>query len=191
MEDNLDGETGNNKQSRIRELEAQVAAQPASAALLVKLGGAFLKAGATKKAERTFERALEVDPKCIPALINLGGIYLNRWDFEKCVEMNQKAAAINPHLLEAPYNEGLGYLYQKKTREMVECFRRVIELDEKHAGGHYHLAVGLLELNEDEEAKKEVAIAMNLGYKPEPAFLKALEKERRRKVEEKKDTETQ
>jgi len=34
----------------------------------------------------------------------------------------------------------------------------------------------LLALNDAEAAKKEVAIAMQLGYKPEPAFLKALEK---------------
>jgi tetratricopeptide (TPR) repeat protein len=188
MEDNVDGEIGNKQQSKLEALEAEVAANPASTKLLVKLGGAFLRSGATKKAERTFEQALEVDPNCIPALINLGGIYLNRWDFEKCVTMNQKVSTLDPSLLEAPYNEGLGYLYQKKTEEMIECFRRVIALDEKHAGGHYHLAVGLLALGQSEEAKKEVAIAMELGYKPEPAFLKALEKDRRKVEEEKKDT---
>jgi hypothetical protein len=73
----------------------------------------------------------------------------------------------------------LGYLYQKKPEEMMECFRRVIALDEKHSGGHYHLAVGLLALGDPAGAKKEVAIAMQLGYKPEPALLKALEKGQR------------
>ncbi len=172
----MDVESGTKKDNDITVLEEKAVANPNSAKLQAKLGAALLKKGATKRAEEAFNRAISIDPTCISALINLGGIYLNRWDFAGCVEMNRKALSVDSNLLEAHYNEGLGYLYQKKPKEMVECFRRVIALDEKHPGGHYHLAVGLLALDEQVEAKKEVAIAMQLGYKPEPAFLKALEK---------------
>jgi tetratricopeptide (TPR) repeat protein len=176
----LEGAIVNKKISRIKDLEEKIAQSPDSAALHAKLGGALIQAGRTKRAESALNRALKLDPNCIPALINLGGIYLSRWDFSKCVSINQRARAVDPNLLEAHYNEGLGYLYQKKPKEMVDCFKRVIALDETHSGGHYHLAVGLLALNEIEEAKKEVAIAMQLGYKPEPALLKALEKDHKK-----------
>ena len=75
-------------------------------------------------------------------------------------------------------SQGLGHLYKNEPEEMVACFRRVIELDENHGGGHYHLAVGLLAIGQRDEAKKELSIAMKLGYKPEPTFLRALDEER-------------
>ena len=80
--------------------------------------------------------------------------------------------------MEAHYNQGLGYLYLNEPEQMVDCFRRVIALDETHGAGHYHLAVGLLAIGDREGAKKELSIAMELGYKPEPTFLKAFEEKK-------------
>ncbi len=97
--------------------------------------------------------------------------------------MNRRAAAADPEVVEAHYNKGLGHLYLVQKEEMVACFKRVVELDDSHAGGHYYLAVGLLAQEKEAEARSELAIALELGYKPEPEFLKALEgktaKERR------------
>ena len=167
------------KQSeRLEKLERKVAEKPESPLNRVKLGTALLSVGASKRAEAELKKALEFDPECVPALVNLGGIYLNRWDFGGCVEVNRRAAALKPDVLEAHYNQGLGHLYLNEPEQMVDCFRRVIVLDESHGGGHYHLAVGLLAVGDREEAKKELSIAMKLGYKPEPTFLKALDEER-------------
>jgi tetratricopeptide (TPR) repeat protein len=163
---------------RLEKLERKVAENPNAPLAHVRLGMALLGVGSSKRAEAELKTALELDPECVPALVNLGGIYLNRWDFTACIEVNRRAAALCPDTLAAYYNQGLGHLYQNEPEQMVACFRRVIALDESHGGGHYHLAVGLLALGQREEAKKELSIAMKLGYKPEPTFLKALDKEK-------------
>jgi tetratricopeptide (TPR) repeat protein len=159
----------------LKRLEQKVAEKPSSPLTHVRLGTALLRVGATKRAEAELKTAINLDPKCVPALVNLGGIYLNRWDFAACVEVNRQAAASNPDALEAHYNQGLGHLYLNEPKQMVDCFNRVIELDENHAGGHYHLAVGLLALGQRERAVAELSVAVKLGYKAEPAFLKAFE----------------
>ncbi len=170
--------TTKNGSERLKRLEQKVAENPGAPLLRVRLGTALLGVGASKRAEVELKKALELDPGCVPALVNLGGIYLNRWDFAGCVEVNRRAQEIAEETLEAHYNEGLGHLYLNEPEQMVDCFRRVIALDETHGGGHYHLAVGLLALGDREEAKKELSNAMKLGYKPEPTFLKALDKEK-------------
>ena len=109
--------------------------------------------------------------------MNLGGLLLTRWDFEGCVEANSKAVECDPSLFEPQYNLGLGYLYLGKAKEMVPCFRRATEIEPEHAGGHYHLAVGLLALGEVEEARAHLGSAMELGWKPEPELVKAIEKQ--------------
>lgn len=172
----MDPAAADKRLSHLATLEQKVADRPESAILRAKLGTALLRKGATKRAEAELKKALELDPECVPAMVNLGGIYLNRWDFQSCVEINRKAAECRPDTVEAHYNEGLGHLYLSQPLEMVDCFRRVIELDENHPSGHYHLAVGLLAMGENAEASKELSIAMKLGFKPEPAFLKALQK---------------
>jgi len=60
---------------------------------------------------------------------------------------------------------------------MVTCFERVVELDPKNAQGHYHLAVGLLALGRAAEAQQRMMKATELGFSPEPTFMKELDKQ--------------
>jgi tetratricopeptide (TPR) repeat protein len=76
----------------------------------------------------------------------------------------------------AHFNQGLGHLYLREAKEMIACFRRVLEIDPDHAAGHYHLAVGLLEIGNVEDARAALDRAVELGHSPAPEFLKALER---------------
>jgi Flp pilus assembly protein TadD len=156
----------------------EVAASPDSAVAHLNLGTSLLKIGLMAEAETALRRALELSPGLPEAQVNLGGILLARWDFRGCVELNRSAAAARPEFLQAHYNEGLGHLYLGAAQEMVGCFRRVLELDPAHAGGHYHLAVGLLALGDAAGAQHHCDVAVDLGHAPQPDFLKALEKAR-------------
>ncbi len=163
------------KPVKIDELQRAVAENPDSAIAHMRLGTAWLQAGAAKKAAAALRRAVEIDPEFDEAWVNLGGVLLGSWDFAGCVEVNRKVAARNPGLLLAHYNEGLGHLYLHETNEMIACFRRVLEIDPNHAAGQYHLAVGLLEIGEVDEARAALERALELGYSPAPEFMKAME----------------
>jgi Flp pilus assembly protein TadD len=170
------GERGKQK---ISELEQAVRERPDSAEAHLKLGTALLHVGAISRAEVALRRAVELDESSDAAMINLGGVLLAKWDFAGCIEVNRKVAERSPDLLLAHYNQGLGHLYLKHPEEMVSCFRRVVEIDPDHAGGQYHLAVGLLEIGEVEQAREALDRAVSLGHSPAPEFLKALEKKER------------
>jgi len=164
------------KKPKIEKLQAAVAASPDSAVAHLRLGTAWLQAGAAHRAETHLQRAVDIDPTCDEAWINLGGIMLARWDFVGCVEVNRMVAERSPKLLLAHFNEGLGHLYLREAKEMVSCFGRVLEIDPNHAAGHYYHAVGLLELGEEEAARAAMDRAVALRHSPAPEFLKALER---------------
>ena len=92
------------------------------------------------------------------------------------MDANKQAVACDPNLVEPHYNQGLGHLYLKQPEEMVDCFRRVLELQPNHPGANYHLAVGLVELDQLEQAQLYLAKARALGYSPEAGLLKALQR---------------
>jgi len=162
--------------ARVARLRKVVAATPESARAHLDLGTALARSGALAEAEKELDRALDLEPEMPEALVNLGGVRLSRWDFRGCVEVNRRARERRPRMMHAHYNEGLGHLYLGEAVEMVECFRRVLDLDPGNPGGHYHLAVGLHAVGQTEEAKRHLAVAIELGFHPEPDFLKAIEK---------------
>jgi len=142
----------------------------------MKLGTAWLHAGAAGKAEKSLRRAVEIDPLYDEAWVNLGGLLLARWDFAGSVEVNRTVAERTPDLLLAHFNQGLGHLYLREVEEMLSCFRLVLELDPDHGAGHYYHAVGLLESGDVDAARSALDRAAKLGHSPQPEFLKALER---------------
>ena len=106
----------------------------------------------------------------------LGGALLLKWDFKGALEANREALDRQDDLLLAHFNMGQAYLYLSDAEGLVRCCRRVIELDPEHAAGHYFLAVGLLATNKVTEARKALALSMELGHRPTPEFLRGLER---------------
>ncbi len=71
---------------------------------------------------------------------------------------------------------GLGCMYKGDTKEMLACFRRVLDIDPENAGGHYHMAVGLHAEGKLEEAQQALAIAVARGYTPATGVLESVGK---------------
>ena len=170
-----DGKTG--QTSRIARFRAEVAQSPDDAAAHFRLGTALVRGGAAGEATAVLERAVALEPSCVEAWVNLGGARLSRLDFAGCVEANRKAAEVSPDCVQAHYNRGLGHLYLGQPAEMATCFERVVAVDPDSAGGHYHLAVALLALERPQESRASLSRAMELGYSPQPDFIRELARE--------------
>jgi tetratricopeptide (TPR) repeat protein len=153
----------------------QVEQHPESAAAHFNLGLAYTQRGLADSAEQHYRKALELEPDLVEAWVNLGGVLLLKWDFKGSIAANEEALKRKGDLLLAHYNIGQAFLYLGDAEGVVRSYRRVIELDPEHAGGHYFLAVGLLAAGSTAEARGELARARALGYSPAPEFLRALD----------------
>jgi tetratricopeptide (TPR) repeat protein len=175
----------NRPESRTERLERCLKAaeeKPDSAVAQYNLGLAYQKVGRFQKAEEVYKRTVELDPGLTKAWVNLGGVRLHNWDFEGCLAASQEAVRRQDDLLVAHYNLGQAYLYTNDADNMVRCNKKVLELEPDHAAAHYYTAVGLLALGELGAAERHNARAMELGHRPTPEFLRAMEKGLRTKA---------
>lgn len=165
------------RQAELHRRKQEVAERPDCPEAHFKLGTTLISVGFLGEGQAALERALELDSERVEAWVNLGGARLGRWDFVGCIEANQQALDRHPRLMRAHFNQGLAYMYLGDAEKMRGSFERVLELDPGNAAGHYHLAVALREIGEGQQARSFLAKAIDLGYSPEPSFVKALEQE--------------
>lgn len=165
------------KSVNLRRLRAQAEENPESSPAQMRLGTALLHLGLLDEAEVRLRKALDLDDGCIEAWINLGGIRLSRWDFEGCIEANERAIEKDPECKPAYINKGLGHLYRNEAVEMLKSFKKVIQLDPESPSGHYYTAVGLNAVKERTPARYHLRKAVELGYSPDPSFLKEMERD--------------
>lgn len=164
------------RREQLETLRSAVESDPGSARAHMRLGTALHRAGHIKEADAELSRAVELDPDLDEAWVNLGGVRFSNWDFTGCVEANRRAVACRPEGVPGHFNQGLGHLYLGQAQEMVACFRRVVELEPRHAAGHYYLAAGLNALGDVMAARDSLVRAESLGFSPEPALIKAITK---------------
>jgi tetratricopeptide (TPR) repeat protein len=108
--------------------------------------------------------------------VNLGGILLARWEFAASIAANRRAAAADPGLALAHYNEAIGHLHLGESAEAIGCLTKAVELDPKNGSAYYHLGVALQANGQTAESKLCAAYATELGYRPDPASLRELER---------------
>jgi len=169
-------------ESRTERLERCLKAveeQPQSATAHYNLGLAHQKMGRFLLAEKAYVKAVEIDPGLTVAWVNLGGVRLHNWDFEGCLEASKTAVSQQQDLAMAHYNLGQAYLYTNDPDNLVVCNKRVLELERDNADAHYFAAVGLLATGDVTGAERHAGRAMELGHRPTPEFLRALEKAQR------------
>jgi hypothetical protein len=84
----------------------------------------------------------------------------------------------------AHHNLGQAYLYTNNPEQLVRCTKNALELDPEHPPSHYYAAVGHLARGNLGAAERHLAKAMELGHRPTPEFLRAMEKAQQSKARE-------
>jgi len=140
---------------------------------LVNIGGIHLSRGEADQALRAFTSALSVwDVPLVRA--NLAVAYIQLGQFDEAERHLREALKQNPHLPDALTNLGSVLLRAERFAESAEMSRRAIALSPEFAMAHNNLALALLALGQEGEARGHVAEARRLGYPVHPELLSGL-----------------
>ena len=140
----------------------------------------YYRKGDFSRAMEDYNKALEIDPLDAGIYTNRGGLYFNKGDFNRAIADYSKAIEINPHIAAAYYNRGLVYQSKNDFLRAISDYSRAIEIDPHLAGAYYYRAVAYSKKREFEKSKQDVRRAVELGYRVDPTFLAALEKQERK-----------
>ena len=121
-----------------------------------------VKAGDSKKAAELFKQAVDAYPQFGPALSELGAAYIKLGDFDKAIESLRAALLIEPQDLAAAQNLGVALLYKKDFAAAETQLRDVVKRDDKSATAHLYLGVTLSSMKQNDEAEKELLVAIGL-----------------------------
>ncbi|MFZ5584656.1 MAG: tetratricopeptide repeat protein [Thermodesulfobacteriota bacterium] len=140
---------------------------------LVNIGGIHLSRGEADQALRAFTSALSVwDVPLVRA--NLAVAYIQLGQFDEAERHLREALKQNPDLPDALTNLGSVLLRGERFAESAELSRRAIALSPEFAMAHNNLALALLALGQEDEARGHVAEAHRLGYPVHPELLAGL-----------------
>ncbi|MCA1626380.1 MAG: tetratricopeptide repeat protein [Acidobacteria bacterium] len=123
-------------------LEESLRELPRSSRLWLALGVAQLAHGKNADAQKSFERALELDPKFAPAFAYLGTTYAERGQYAEAVNFYERAVAADDQLA-VPYYlaaDALLKLQSFDAARVEKYLRRAVVLDPSLASARMALA---------------------------------------------------
>ncbi|MFQ6673063.1 MAG: tetratricopeptide repeat protein [Candidatus Tectimicrobiota bacterium] len=155
--------------------ERATTVEPTNPIAFNNLGLVYMQLGRKRDAITAFEEAVDLRPTSAVFHYNLARACHLAKNYPRAIEHYQKTVALKPaHALAHAY---LGQLYgreQQRYPEAIEEFKKAIDLDASNGETHYSLAVAYFSVKNFSEAWRSVKEAERLGYKVNPAFLKAL-----------------
>ena len=119
-------------------------------------------------AEKAYRKALERDPSNPIAANNLAnGLLEHSGDAQSALALALIARKADPSSAIIADTIGLAYLRQGKNQQAVDTLTDALNLDERSAPVHYHLAKALAEVGEPRQAAAHYEIAKKL----DPQFV--------------------
>jgi tetratricopeptide (TPR) repeat protein len=116
------------------------------------------------KAEEYFERALEINPEDAMGWRGLGYTYFQRGDYVRATADYLKAIEINPDDAVMWYNLGTVYGEQGDYGRAIASYKKALEIKPEFAAVWCNLGTAYQMLGNQEEAKKCIDKAKELGY---------------------------
>lgn len=133
---------------------------PESALIAFQLGWVAENQGDTEQAERHYTKAVRLDPTLCDAYTGLGWIYYERSQFDVALVLLEKALEHSEENAELYDSVGWVNLINQNYRESLEHFDQALELEPDCAFYRSHRGAALFHLDRLEEAKAELAEAL-------------------------------
>ncbi|MCS7150466.1 MAG: M48 family metalloprotease [Caldimicrobium sp.] len=123
-----------------------------------------------EKAEKHFEKALELYPKNVPALIYLSRINLKERDYPSARDYAFRALKLNPELFSAHYLCGLSEFGLQNWERSLAYFEKAKKLIPFEGSVYYYLGRNLENLGRLTTAKDNYQKALEIGPKDAPWY---------------------
>jgi tetratricopeptide (TPR) repeat protein len=134
---------------------------PGNAKIHFSMGNELAQKG-NRSCEEFYKEALRLKPDYTLALVNLGLVYLNTGRPKEAEQSYKKALSIKPDHINANTNMGHFYRLQKRWKEALTHYKQALRRRPDSPIFHYYIAWMYGELNEVEEAERELTTCLLL-----------------------------
>ena len=157
-------------------LRAARAAEPMVADRAYNLANLLAATGRAAEAETLYREALRLDPRSPGASNNLGRSLAAKGDHAGAVAADERALAAAPENAAAWHNLGISLEALGRTGDAETAYRRAIDADPRLAAPCNNLAILLFQRGDVAGARAMLKRFVELGGRPHPGFVAALER---------------
>lgn len=125
-----------------------------------------------------YRRALDLDPDLAVARDNIGIALAKKGRFEEALEEGRKAVVLRPRNPFTLANLAAILCANGMVEDGIRVYNKILEIDPDNARAHVGLTKQYYALGDFHEAIVHSDMAMEFGWKPDPAMLGTLEKYR-------------
>jgi Tfp pilus assembly protein PilF len=152
---------------------AAIAARPTNAAAYNTLGVIYQRHGNLALAERAYRAALVHEPENVVVMQNLAPLLAQMGRKAEAQEMAQRAAKIQPTPPFHYFDEGMVALKGGNYGAARDLFEREVKRAPDYDEFHFWLAVTLLRLGDAQEAREQLALAVDTSTRADTRQLYA------------------
>ncbi len=160
----------------IPDYDQAIALRPDSAEAWFNRGKAYVRAGHNKEAMRDLDQAIALKPDYAEAYINRGNLHAAAQDYPDALHDYAVALEIKPDDFVAYNNRGAIRAAANRYAEAIGDYTRAIEINPRYAGAYLNRAIAYYAMKDYPRALSDVSAAQRLGGRPNPDFLRVLDK---------------
>jgi Flp pilus assembly protein TadD len=150
---------------------AAVATNPPNAIAFNTLGVVYQRHGDLAMAERAFRTALEREPESVVVMHNLGPLLAQTGRTAEAAEMARRLASIEPVPPFQYFDKGMVALKAGDYATARKLFEREVKRAPYYDEFHFWLAVTLLQLGDTQEAREQLALAIDTSTRSDTRQL--------------------
>ena len=128
--------------------------------VVLRLGWLNYKAGYKKKSIKYYQKAIDAQPKAIEPRIGIGFPTYELENFADLIEQDKKILEIDPNNKTTNSNLGLIYYYDKKYKQALPHFQRVVDLYPFDYNNNLMLGLTCVRLGKNVEAEKYLHVTL-------------------------------
>jgi tetratricopeptide (TPR) repeat protein len=125
-------------------------------------------------AERSLQRAIDLEPDNADYRVGLGTLYLRQGQMDRAMEEYAQAESLDPENHQSLLGIGLVHLYYNRLDDAIEKLERALESEPDFADTHFFLGFAYYSRGEVERAREEHAAAALLDRRYEGADYEAM-----------------
>jgi tetratricopeptide (TPR) repeat protein len=160
----------------IADYDKAIALEPDFAEAYNNRGLACAKIGRLTDAIRDYDKAIALKPDYAEAYECRAVAYAGSARLPEALRDFDKAVALDPAYADAYFDRGNALFYANRCSEAIADYDKAIALQPDCANAYNNRAVAHYKMKAYDEAWTDVKMVVRLGGRPNPGFLKALQK---------------
>jgi len=149
----------------LQDYNSAIALDPTNGEFLINRGATYARLGDLDKAIKDMNEGLKYKPDHAVGYLNRSVMYNQKGNYQAALQDIESYLRLKPYNANLWYEKGRILRTLNRVQESIPAYSRAIQLNQRNALFHYERGRTYMALGKMAEAKRDIQMALSLGYK--------------------------